>query len=65
MSSEPSLTKQEFCQLERISRSYYYDLRRRGDGPDEMDTGRISPEARKRWQQQREAAAKLKAQRRG
>jgi hypothetical protein len=65
MSSQPSHTKAEFCALEKISRAYYYKLRRAGDGPDEMDTGRISPEARERWHREREAAHKLKQQQAG
>jgi hypothetical protein len=62
MSSDPSLTKAEFCAAEKISRSLFYKMRRAGNGPDEMDTGRISPEARERWHQQREAAHRLKQQ---
>jgi hypothetical protein len=59
--AEPSLTINEFCSLERISRSTYYNMQRAGLGPDEALIGahrRITAEARRRWHQKRESAAK-------
>ena len=49
--AEPSLTINEFCQLERICRATYYNLRRAGVGPDEILVGshpRITAAARRR-----------------
>jgi hypothetical protein len=56
-----SETIPEFCESERISVSQYYVMKREGWGPDEMALGRhvaISPEAKRKWRREREAAAK-------
>ena len=53
-------TREEFARSHRISRSKYYELLKRGEGPDEMVVdGRhlISNEAGARWRKQRERAA--------
>jgi hypothetical protein len=55
--TEPSLSIDEFCTLERISAPTYHKLKRLGLGPREMRIGRIiriSPEARLDWHQERE-----------
>jgi hypothetical protein len=47
-----------FCRDNEISKSFYYELKKRGLGPREMrlnTTVRITPEAEKEWQQTREA----------
>jgi hypothetical protein len=49
-----TLTRQEFCALERMSLSTYAKLRRLGRGPDEvrfpgMAFTRITPQARAEW----------------
>jgi hypothetical protein len=49
-----TLTRQEFCALERMSLSTYAKLRRLGQGPDEvrfpgMAFTRITPQARAEW----------------
>jgi len=57
---EPSLTIDEFCAVERISRSFYYKLRKDAKGPREMVVGvckRISPEAHAEWRRAREGVA--------
>ena len=61
LDAEQSFTINEFCQLERICRATYYNLRRAGLGPDEILVGshrRITAAARRRWHQGRERAAK-------
>jgi hypothetical protein len=61
LDAEPSLTINEFCQLERICRATYYNLHRAGLGPDEILVGthrRITAEARRRWHEKRERAAR-------
>jgi len=58
-----SLTIDEFCETEKISRSFYFQMQREGWGPDEASIGRlkrIMPEAHQRWRRERERAAKLK-----
>ena len=60
LANESSQTIDEFCTSERISRSQYYVMRAEGWGPAEMWIGaavRISPEARRAWRREREAAA--------
>lgn len=62
----PSLTINGFCREEDICRSHYYGLRRRGDGPDEMQVGavvRITREAQARWRREREAVRREAAAR--
>jgi hypothetical protein len=47
-----SKTIDEFCRDNRLSRSGYYQLKRRGEGPDETRYGgvvRISHEAESQW----------------
>jgi hypothetical protein len=46
------LTIVEFCQRNRISRQFYYKLRRRGEGPSEIRLGNkvlIAKEAAENW----------------
>lgn len=55
---------QEFCDLHGISRAHFYNLRKLGLGPREMDVhGRrtISCEAAADWRRGREAAAEAAA----
>ena len=52
-----TFTIQEFCEQHRISRSFYYELQRKGLGPAEMKVGRrrlISREAALQWRQHME-----------
>jgi hypothetical protein len=59
--AESSHTIDEFCKLERICRSTYYNLQRTGLGPDEILIGshrRITARARRRWHEKRERAAR-------
>jgi hypothetical protein len=47
-----SLTIDEFCQLNHMSRTFYFRLRKQGNGPEEMRFGahvRITPESNERW----------------
>jgi len=51
----------EFCAAHRFSRSHYYNLKRRGLGPDETRLGDrvlITVEAAIRWRRQREKPAR-------
>jgi len=67
-----SLTQQEFCWVERISRAKYFDLKKLGLNPDEIDIDgliRITPKAREAWHARmaelaRGEAARLEAERR-
>ena len=55
-----AFTVLEFCQAHRISETHYYEMKKNGQGPDEMVAGRrrlISLEAAARWRKAREAAA--------
>ena len=55
-----------FCQSNAISESGYYNLKRRGLGPREIEIGgtvRITPEAERDWRAEREAATMAKRQR--
>jgi hypothetical protein len=48
----------EFCRRHKISQSFFYELRKRGLGPDELRLGSrvlISHEAGRRWRAAREA----------
>jgi hypothetical protein len=59
--AEESLTINEFCAAEKICRATFYNLLRKGRGPDTIRVGshiRITAEARRRWHQKlgREAA---------
>jgi hypothetical protein len=68
------LTRAEFCQLERMSRSTYFKIKKAGFGPAEIKFPqltfvRITPAARRAWHQQMEEYeksndAKLEAARR-
>jgi hypothetical protein len=54
-------TLEEFCRAHRISRAHYYELRKRGLGPDEAELlGRkiVTHESAKAWRKQRTAATK-------
>jgi hypothetical protein len=61
--SAASLTIEDFCKREQISKPQFYVLQNEGRGPDLMwlspQTPRISPEAHARWRiaREREAAA--------
>ena len=60
LDAEQSFTIDEFCKLERICRATYYNLDKRGEGPDTILVGsrrRITSEARRRWHRKRERAA--------
>jgi hypothetical protein len=60
-SSDGSKTIEEFCSDHRLSRSFYYKMKRLGVGPDEMRHGtavRITREAEKRWMQRGERRAR-------
>jgi hypothetical protein len=49
----------EFCEIHGISRSFYYELRRRGLAPKEMEVlsrKLISEEAAAEWRAEREVA---------
>jgi hypothetical protein len=57
---EPSISVDEFCEVENISRSAYYSMKRRGEGPDETHVGNrrtISPEAHRLWRKRRRRPA--------
>jgi hypothetical protein len=61
-----SLSQNEFCWLERISKSKYYQLRKKGLAPDETNICgviRITPEARETWHARMAALAKSEAAR--
>ena len=52
-----SKTINEFCAAERMSRPFYFKLRRLGKGPRELREGRfvrITPEAHAAWRRARE-----------
>ena len=58
MAGEKSYTPLEFCEAERISRSFLYTLWREGSGPRYYTLGnrrRISEDARLEWRREREA----------
>lgn len=59
VAADPSHTIPEFCAAEKISRGFYYELRKLGKAPREMRHAdgcvRISPEARRDWRRDREA----------
>jgi hypothetical protein len=59
-----SLSQNEFCWLERISKSKYYALRKQGLAPDETNICgviRITPQARETWHTRMAALAKSEA----
>jgi hypothetical protein len=68
---EKSLTIAQFCEAESISKTYYYSLQERGDGPDELELPssngrvikRITPQAHDAWRKRMLARAKSKAAR--
>jgi hypothetical protein len=53
-----AFTKQEFCDAHRISRSKYFELKRRGQGPVETAEGTITFESAAVWRRRRTAASK-------
>ncbi len=55
--SDESFTINEFCRAEKISRAYFYKLKKQGRGPRLMATNRITQQARRDWQRAREAEA--------
>jgi hypothetical protein len=72
--AERSLTKAEFCKLERMSLATYHKLKNAGFGPEEvrfpgMAFARITPQGRREWhekikQLQNNEALKIEAERR-
>jgi hypothetical protein len=57
---DPSLSIDQFCEAENISRSMLYKLWRQGNGPRWFNVGvarRISHDARIEWRRAREAEA--------
>jgi hypothetical protein len=63
-SVDQTLTINGFCQAEHVSRNKLYELWKQGIGPDFYWLGcerRITQDARKRWQAEREAAARAQA----
>ena len=59
-----SLTQQEFCWVENISKAKFYELKKRGLTPDEIDIDgvlRITPKAREAWHERMAALAKSEA----
>jgi hypothetical protein len=57
---DPSLTVNQFCDAEKVSRAKLYQEWRAGRGPKYFLVGthrRISAEARAEWRRQREAEA--------
>ena len=59
-----SLSQQEFCWLENISKAKFYELKKRGLTPDEIDIDgvlRITPKARETWHARMAKLAKGKA----
>jgi hypothetical protein len=53
-----AFTKQEFCDAHRISRTKYFELKRRGQGPVETIDGTITFESAAAWRRRRTAAGK-------
>jgi hypothetical protein len=59
-----SLSQQEFCWLENISKAKFYELKKRGLTPDEIDIDgvlRITPKARETWHARMAELAKSEA----
>jgi hypothetical protein len=59
-----ALSITEFCLVEGISRSAYYLMKDRGEGPDETHVGArrtINPEAHRRWRKRRTRKASKRA----
>ena len=55
-----AFTVLEFCRAHRLSQTHYYELKKNGQGPDEIEIGRrriISIESAARWRKARETAA--------
>src|SRR4051812_46947740 len=67
-----SLSQNEFCYVEKISKAKFFDLEKRGLGPDVTDIDgiqRITPESREAWHERmaeraKSEAARLEAERR-
>jgi hypothetical protein len=61
-----SLSQDQFCWLENISRAKFYQLKKRGLGPDVTDIDglqRITPESREAWHERMAELAKGEAAR--
>ena len=59
-----TLTIAQFCEAFNISEAFFYKLRKRGQGPREMEVGArrlISIEAAVEWRRQREEASEANA----
>jgi hypothetical protein len=57
MGTQPNKKIPEFCAVKRLSRSKYFEMRKRGRGPRESRDGRwvtITPEAERDWDRERE-----------
>lgn len=55
--SNPAETISEFRKSEKLSKTKYFNMRKRGKGPREMRDGRwvrITPEAKAEWRRERE-----------
>jgi hypothetical protein len=53
---EPSISVRKFCELEGISHTANYSMKKRGEGPDETHVGNrrlISPESHRAWRRRR------------
>jgi hypothetical protein len=60
-----AFTVREFCEAHRISQAKYYEMKKEGWGPVEMEVGRrrlISFEAAAEWRRKREANNGLKSE---
>ena len=63
-----AFTVAEFCDAHRISQAKYYEMKKEGWGPVEMEVGRrrlISYEAASVWRREREVETRAAAQRDG
>ena len=66
LDDDRSWTISGFCAVEKFSKSFYYDLRKRGLAPDETrfpdsSTVRITPAARAAWHERLKVLAQTKA----
>jgi hypothetical protein len=62
--SKRSLSQREFCEIENISRSKFFSLKKRGLGPALLNIDgliRITPKAREAWHKRLAKLAKSKA----
>jgi predicted DNA-binding transcriptional regulator AlpA len=58
MTEKLAFKKSEFCAAVSISKSTFYEMRKRGLGPQETDLGTITAEAAQKWLHEREAAGR-------